>query len=308
MTIDDLRDIRYFVEVGRRGSVSAAAARLMVSAGAISKAVSRLERSLGAPLLVRSSKAARLSDDGIKLFDRTSHLFEAVEEAIDDARETTNHIAGIVQLSTFTVFGRVHLAPILPEFLKAYPDVDLLVSFHDSQKGLSRDNYDIRITWGERLDDDKIAHVLCQLPLVMVASPAYLAAKGTPQHPDGLAAHDCINGLLASGTRSKWSFRSGDGSSFDINPRGRIVVANEMGIVADLARRGLGLTLIHPDDVRTDLLQGTLVRVLGDYEIATSDATQSQAVMQYRRRVQLSSAAKALVDFLIKHVRDEPVG
>lgn len=302
MTIDDLRDIRYFVEVGRRGSVSAAAAKLMVSAGAISKAVSRLERSLGAPLLVRSSKAARLSDEGQRLFDRTSHLFEAVEEAIEDAKETTNHITGVVQLSTFTLFGRVHLAAILPAFLEAYPGVDLLVSFHDSQKGLSRDNYDIRITWGERLDDDKIAHVLCDLPLIMVASPAYLAAKGTPEHPDELADHDCINGLLASGTRSKWSFRARDGESFDINPRGRIVVTNEMGIVTDLARRGLGLTLIHPADVGSDIGRGELVRVLADYEIATSDPSQAQAVMQYRRRTQLSSAAKALVDFLIAHV------
>jgi DNA-binding transcriptional LysR family regulator len=278
---------------------------LMESAGAISKAVSRLESSLGAPLLVRSSKAARMSDDGLKLFERTSHLFEAVEEAIDKARETTNHITGVVQLSTFTVFGRVHLAPILPAFLEAYPGVDLLVSFHDSQKGLSRDNYDIRITWGERLDDDKIAHVLCGLPLIMVASPSYLAAKGIPQRPEDLAGHDCINGLLASGTRARWSFRAPDGSSFDINPRGRIVLTNEMGIVADLARRGLGLTLIHPDDVGDDIREGTLVRVLGDYAIGTNDALQSQAVMQYRRRVQLSSAAKALVDFLIAHVRDK---
>lgn len=304
MQIDELRDLRYFVEVARNGSFNVAALRLGVSPGAVSKAVSRLEQAMELQLFVRGRRTVRLSSDGERLLASADASFAALERSLDEVRGARQAVAGMVYLSTFTLFGRTRLAPILPRFLAEYPGVDLTISFHDLHKGLSRDSFDIRITWGEKLDDDKVAHLLCELSLVMVASPEYLRMRGVPQDPQELENHDCLAGLAPGGARARWFFTpSGGGAATVILPRGRIAVMDEMGSVTDLARAGLGLTLIDAAEAGPLIRAGVLTQVLADYRITTNDPLASQAIMQYRPRPKLSAAARALVDYLIANVR-----
>ena len=247
MLIEELRDLRYFVEVARCQSFNVAAGRLGVSTATLSKAVARLEKSHGVPLFVRASRAIRLSIEGDGLLREVGESFDLLEHSLDAMRERQQEVAGLVQLSTFTVFARTWLAPLLPAFMTRHPKVQLALSFHDQQRGLSRDIFDIRITFGERLDDDKVAHALCDLNLIMVASPEYLAARGVPRHPDELSGHECIDGVTPTGARVKWAFsrREGDASAgpaepIVITPQGRVVVLDEQATVMELAVNGLG--------------------------------------------------------------------
>lgn len=305
MVIDELRDLRYFIEVARCASFGIAASKLEVSISAISKAVTRLERSTGTPLLVRASRGIRLSSEGQELFDKTESRFTSLEESLEDIHQRGDLISGVVHISAFTMFGRIKLAPLLPKFLALYPRVELSLSFHDSQRGVSRDSFDIRITWAEKLDEDKVSRVLGPLPSIMVGSPDYLARQGVPQAPDDLMQHECITGLMPSGARVRWSFRekgvqpgeSGQSTRI-VTPPGRVVVQDEMSIVAEIAREGLGLTLVNPDYIAQYLADGSLVRVLAGYHISTTDEAHGRAVMQYRRQPYLSRAARAFVEYL----------
>jgi DNA-binding transcriptional LysR family regulator len=300
--IEELRDLRYFVEVARCQSFNIAAARLGVSTATLSKAVGRLEKNYGLPLFVRGSRAIRLSIEGEALMRETEASFDSLEHSLETLRERQQEVAGLVQLSTFTVFARTWLAPALPEFLERHPKVQLALSFHDQQRGLSRDIFDIRITFGEKLDDDKAANVLCDLPLIMVASPSYLAARGAPTDPDDLARHECIDGVTPSGGRVRWCLaeRGKATEPLIVTPQGRVVVLDEQATVMELAAQGLGLTIVSEQYAAPLIEEGALIRVMEDYDVTANLPMQGQAIMQYRPRKQLSYAARALVDYLIE--------
>lgn len=307
--IDDLRDLRYAVEVARCGSFSAAAANLSVSPGAISKAVARLEHNLRMPLFYRNSRTVQLSDEGRRLISSLSDAFDSIDRSLDGVREARDEPSGAVRVSTFTIFGRTRLAPLLPLFFERYPLIAASVTFHDGQPGLTRHAFDIRITWGERLDNDKIAHVLCDLPITLVASPGYLAKHGDIRTPADLQNHACILVELANGVHPRWTLRRRPGADersgpklFSFSPKGRLTVSGELQTIADAARFGVGPTLIDEMVVRDYLNDGSLVRLLPDYQVEMGDKLQRQAVMQYRREPQLSKAARTLADFLIAEV------
>jgi len=308
-TVDDIRDLRYALEVARCHSFSTAASNLAVSPAALSKAVARLERSLGVSLFYRNSRAVQLSTEGAGLIAQISGAFENIDLSLVNLRDMRKEPAGTVHVSTFTVFGRTRLAPLLPLFFERFPLISVSVTFHDGQPGLTRQAFDVRITWGERLDNDKIAHVLCDLPIALVASPDYLSRHPPIATPADLQNHACILVELASGVHPRWTFqRRPDAAAtagparYSFAPKGRLTVRGELQTVADAARHGLGPTLIDETVVREHLRDGSLVRILPDYQVEMGDKLQHQAVMQYRREPQLTQAARTFVDFLMDEV------
>lgn len=297
--MEDYRNVRYLIAVAESGSFTAAALALGVSTSALSKAVTRLEQKLGAHLLDRSTRFVHLSEEGRRLVAGVHEAFETIDRALGDQRHASE-AAGIVQISTVTGFGRSRLLPVLAEFLELHPQVDLKISFHDGQRGMSRAPFDVRITWGEKLEDDKVAYTLSDMCLILVASPAYLARRGVPMRPDDLARHDCLVMIFPSSTRPAWTLRAATGDAFVVaHPAGRVTVMDELTIVLDAARESLGVAVANGDAVAEDLAQGRLVRVLPEYEVSTGDAGRGVAVMQYRPRHQMSAACLAFVDFMM---------
>lgn len=301
MLIDELRDVRYFVEVARCHSFSAAAVRLSVSSGAVSKAVARLEARMRAALFVRSSRMLRLTPEGERLFARVDGACHALETAWADHGEEEATVSGTVHLSTFSIYGRTHLTRLLPPFLSEHPAVNVVVSVHDNWRSTSRDRSDVRITFNEPLDEDKVAQPLGVQSFIMVAGPAYLAAHGTPRTVEDIAGHECIAGIGPSGSHIQWHFhRAADDRHWAVAPRGRVALMDEMSMAIDLARSNLGLTLCDPADVAADLAAGTLVRVLDDHAITTRSKDAPEIVLQFRPRHYSSPAANALVDHILR--------
>jgi DNA-binding transcriptional LysR family regulator len=211
-----------------------------------------------------------------------------------------------------TAYGRRCVLPFLPEFLARYPGIDLAISFHDGIPGVSRQAYDIRINWAEEPEKTKVSQVLCSLPMVLVGSPAYLAKRGTPTTPADLAGHDCLTTVLPDGSRAYWLFRkqlerkSGNRQkAVAVVPQGRVVVLHEAETVIDAARVGLGLTVASPENVFDALRDGSLVRLLPDYEILGAGRQRTEIIMQYSARNSLRPKVRVLVDFLLERLRGQ---
>ncbi|MGE0384929.1 MAG: LysR substrate-binding domain-containing protein [Gammaproteobacteria bacterium] len=310
--MNELHNLWSFVQVAAAGSFSAAAARLAVTPAALSKSVARLEAQVGARLFTRTTRALHLTSEGQALFDSASRSLAEVEAAIERVRNARLEPAGLVRLSTVTAYGRYQVVPILPEFLARHPRIDLRISFHDAGRGPSRQADDVRITWGEEREREKVARLLCRLPLVLIASPAYLARRGTPKTPADLEHHECIAVALPNVERARWELKRRQGGrgrpgNEVVVPRGRVLVADELDACADAALAGLGITAESIQNVGRHLQDGTLVRVLADYEVQGHSTRDSEVIIQYHPRKYLAPRVRVLVDYLIEKLqgRDE---
>ena len=198
--------------------------------------------------------------------------------------------------------------PLLPRFFERYPRIDLVMSFHDGGRGLTRQAFDVRLNWGEERERDKVSQTLCEMPRARVASPDYLARRGTPRKPEDLRTHDCINVALSNGSHAHWTFVSRQAAKrsrdrVTITPKGRLVVMDELDAVANAAEAGLGLTVSSAENVLSSLREGRLVRVLEDYLVLGRGQMHSEIIIQYARKKILPAKVRALVDFLLVELK-----
>jgi len=306
--MQDLHNLWYFTQIARAGSFTAAAEALSLSIAALSKSIAKLEQRMELRLFVRTSRSLQLTDEGRALLTKVGSAFDTIERSYQDVRHTGREPAGLVRLSTVTAYGKHCVLPLLPRFFSSYPQIDLLVSLHDGGRGLTRQGFDIRINWGEEREQDKVAQTLCKMPLILVASPDYLARRGTPRSPEELRTHECINVGLASGSRAHWTFmpRSRPGrsrSGITVVPKGRLVITDELDGVADAAEAGLGLTVSSVENVLSALREGRLVRVLEDFTITGQGDKHDQIIMQYARNPQMPLKVRVVLDFLLAQLK-----
>ena len=300
----ELRNLQAFVEAARTGSFTAAGARLNISKAAVSKSVARLEKMLAVPLFVRTTRSLRLTIEGQMLQEELGQNFDAIESAVNHVGQRGKGASGVVHLSTVTAFGKYQILPLLPEFMELHPKIEIAISFHDGRRGLTREADDIRINWGEHLESGKVVRLLCKMPLALVGSPAYVARHGAPSRPQDLECHECIAVVLAAGMRGRWIFSRKGRQPYTHAPKGRIVIMDELDAVTEAAVNGLGLTVISVGNIEAQLRDGSLIRLLPDYEISGNDAFFTEVVLQYRRQKYLPAAVQALVDFLMLKLRD----
>ncbi len=298
--MDELRSLYVFVQVVHHGSLRSAAVALDLTPAALSKSLSRLEKRLHMRLFNRSSRSLVLSDEGRRLFERLEGSFGDIRATLQGLEVERGEIAGTVRLSTVTGYGRTKILPVLKEFFERYPGVEIVMSIHDGARGVGRHAYDVRINWGEEREQNKVAHRLQKMDLMLVASPGYLREHGTPAEPGDLAAHHCITVSLPNHQRGRWQFthRNGRSRPETILPKARLVIGDELSAVVDAAEAGLGLTVISRDLIERELARGTLVQALPQYRIEGSDPLQTEIIIQHPPRKHMSAAARALVDFL----------
>ena len=305
--MDDLRSLRHFVEIARHGSFTAAAGKLALTVPGLSRSIAGLEKRLGMRLFVRTTRNLHLTAEGQSLFDRIAPAFARIEESVSRSGSASQTPTGLVRMSTVTAFGKHCVVPLLPEFFARHPGIELAISFHDGARGLTRQSHDVRINWGERQEQGKVTQLLCTMPLILVASPDYLARHGTPQKPEDLADHECIATALANGTRAHWVFmkrkRRGKAQRIEFIPRGRLIVMDELDAVANAAISGLGITLSAAENVLGELHDRSLVRIMPDYEAFSHNPVQAEIIIQYPSPREISPKVRVLVDFLLERLR-----
>lgn len=292
--MDRLGAMRLFVAVAETGSFSSGAQRVGLSKSVASKQIKALEDHLGARLINRTTRRLNLTEVGTAYAERCRRLLADLDETEASVSRLHADPRGVLRINAPMSFGQQHLAPLLAEFLRRYPHIELDLNLNDRRVDLLEEGVDVAIRIGELEDSSLIARKLSETELVACASTDYVAQQGLPGHPDELARHPCLGYSLRAG-RDVWRFRR-DGEEVSVNVQGPLRVNNGDTLrVAALA--GLGIVLSPCFISGADLQAGRLVRVVPEWRAATLGIYAVYPPHRY-----LSAKVRAMVDFLRDHV------
>jgi DNA-binding transcriptional LysR family regulator len=291
---DRLQELGVFVRAAESGSFSRAGRELGLSQPSVSRIIGELEARLGVTLLLRTTRRITVTDAGALFLDRTREILAEIEDA-EDAARGVDSLRGIIRLALPVLYGTREIIPRLPKFLAAHPLLHVEMTVSDARQDLVAEGADVAIRLGELNDSAFGARKLKTLERMLVASPAYLKARGTPKTPADLASHDCIFGPGNFG-RDSWSFnRNGTETSVDV--RGRIHTNSGPGVFASLMA-GLGIAMASTVMCAAEVKAGTLVPLLRAYKLEPVDV---HAVFPGGPRP--STKVRALVDFLAQELK-----
>ncbi len=263
--MDRLESMAVFVKAADLGSFTAAADALGLSSQMVGKHVGFLEKRLGARLLNRTTRRQSLTAIGQTFYERCRAILTEAEAAEALVHDLSASPRGRLRVNAPVTFGACSLAPLVMRYLRTYPGVEVELTLNDRYVDVVDEGYDVVIRLGPLKDSNLVARVLRPFHLVACASPAYLAARGTPLTPHDLAGHECLGFIYASGFPfSEWRFFK-DGRDHTIAVRSRFQ-SNDSRILRDAALDGCGIILQADSFVGDDLASGALVRVLADYE------------------------------------------
>ncbi|HET6839775.1 MAG TPA: LysR family transcriptional regulator [Bradyrhizobium sp.] len=218
--LPDFEGLAMFAKVAEERSFAAAAKAMGVSVATVSRAVTRLEERLGGRLFNRTSRRLALTDYGHTLAERASKIYAEAEAAEDLARETSSRPRGLVKLAAPLSFGERWVAPLLPAFFRRYPDIAVDLHLTDARTDLIGDGFDAALRIAVMEDSSLVARLIAPVRRFVVASPAYIARYGRPQHPHDLGAHQCLS-YLNRAKRDIWRFtHRKTGEECSIAPKG----------------------------------------------------------------------------------------
>ncbi|WP_029871549.1 LysR substrate-binding domain-containing protein [Rhizobium leguminosarum] len=294
-------EMEVFVIAAELQSFSAAGRRLKISPSAVSKLVTRIEDRLGTRLLVRSTRTMTLTPEGEVYLSRARRI-------LTDITETEQIVAGggkmiprgLLRVNASVGFGERYLLALIPAFLERYPEVQLDISLTDGIIGLVEERTDIAIRSGAMDDSSLKARKLLESRRVIVASPAYLDAKGIPKTPQDLANHNCFSFNFRR-SLNEWPFRNpGTSEVYRLPVTGNTAVNSGM-IMRRLCLSGSGLGRVGQFHVQPDIDAGKLISLLEEYN--PHDMEQIHAV--FAGHEHLAARIRAFIDFLAEHLSDE---
>lgn len=256
---DRLDSMSILITAVDAGSLSAGARELGTPLATVSRRVAELEEKLGTQLLLRSARGLVLTDSGTAYVAACRRILEQVAEAERTASGEYSAPKGRLTLTSPIVFGRLHMVPVITEFLKAYPDVDVRLEQCDRLVSLQEEQIDAAIRIGHLPDSSLRARRVGDVRWVACASPAYLAARGRPERAEDLVDHDCITfeNLMSA---DRWRFGDGRDERY-VRIRSRLIV-NTAEAAIDAAKAGLGITRVLSYQVAKALADKCLEIVL----------------------------------------------
>jgi DNA-binding transcriptional LysR family regulator len=288
--MDRLAQLSAFITTVERGGMAAAARALDVPRAKVSRHIQELEAALGVQLLVRTTRALRLTEAGAGYFESARDALSALSLAELRVREGFLQPRGTLRLNAPMSFGIIKLSPLLPAFRALYPDVALHLVLSDELLDPVRGDFDLTLRIAELPDSSLVARRLAAAPLALVASPRYLAEHGAPDHPSALAKHSCLN-YGYSQTGNHWTFYRG-AESLRVAVSGPIC-ANNGSVLADAAAAGIGIALLPVFLIEPMLQSGRLRPILTDWS-----APEIAVHALYPATKQLPLKVRAMIDFL----------
>jgi DNA-binding transcriptional LysR family regulator len=244
------------------GSLSGASRKLGMPLATVSRKVSELEAHLRTRLVTRTSRRLILTDAGRSYIAACKRILDDIREAERAAAGEYSAPRGELIITAPIVFGRLHVLPVVLEFLKAYPEIDVRLTLADRIVNLQEDHVDLAVRIGELPDSSLVAMRVGSIGRVVCGSPAYFAERGTPKGPDELRKHDCItfNGLTSP---EAWIFPSRKGN-ISVAVHSRLIV-NTAEAAIDAAITGLGITRVLSYQVADAMRTGALLLALREF-------------------------------------------
>jgi DNA-binding transcriptional LysR family regulator len=293
----DFEGLAMFAKVAEERSFAAAARALGLSVATVSRGVGRLEGRLGARLLNRTSRQLALTEFGRTIAERASRLYADAEQTEGAALELSTKPRGLVRLAVPMSFGLRWVAPLLPEFLLAYPDISIDLHLSDATVDLVGEGFDAALRIAILPDSSLVARRLCPIARFIVAAPAYLKAHGRPAHPQELAGRPCL-GYAYRARNEVWHFVNSQGDEERIKPVGPLRVTNADALVPTVLA-GLAIAEL-PDFIAGEYLRD------GRMEAIMTDWTLQQGALYFVTPSMHARAAKVevLAEFLSRHLSD----
>ncbi len=294
--MDKFLEMKTFAAVVDGGSFVQAADALDMSKPAVSRHVAELEQRLGVRLLQRTTRKLSLTEEGRLFYGRCKTVLADVEVAEEEITAQSIAVKGLIRVNVPVSFGLWQLAPLWPDFMSRFPDVELDITLADRMVDLVEEGYDLAVRIARLPNSSLVSRKLASTRLVLCASPAYLKKHGRPKQPSDLTAHAVLSySLLATG--DQWNFDGPDGPvSVTVKP---VMRTNSGDTCVAAARKHKGVVLQPSFMVQADLHSGALVELMPGYQ---SIAFGIFAV--YPTRQYVSPKVRALIDFLAKALKD----
>ncbi|WDZ97219.1 LysR family transcriptional regulator [Herbaspirillum sp. WKF16] len=293
--MQNLGDIRLFVEAAKLGSLSAAGRKMGLSPAAASARLVKLEAALNTRLFERTTRRLRLTAEGAMYLAHCQQAIDALDDAHAALQAGRSAVSGKLRIAATSDFGRHVLRGWLEEFNRLHPHITLALILGDAVADLLQDDLDLAIRFGVPQNSSMVARPLAFNRRVLCAAPAYVAARGMPAHPDELHRFDCIVLSSASGTANEWRFeRDGQVRDF-IVPTAGARETNDGAVAREWAIDGHGIAMKSVWDIGADLQAGRLQVLLPDWR--TPDAPVHAL---YQRTRYMAPRVRALLDFLVE--------
>lgn len=294
-----LEDIETFVRIARSGSISGAARALRTAKSAVSRRLSDLEARLGVQLFARTTRRLSLTDAGARFLKRAETLLDDLEEAEAEAMAGRTELAGSIKIAAPLSFGLKHLQPVISEFVRKHPKVDIELDFSDRRVDLVGEGFDIAVRIGVLTDSSLIARRLCEVRSVVAASPDFWRKHGRPSHPRDLAGLPCVrySNLARPGVINYWGPKGETGA---IEPPIRLLANNGEFLMA-MAMDGAGFIVEPTFFLYSASKTHALEFVLPDFEWSSAFLH-----VVYPPTRQVSARVRAFADAVIAKFNNNP--
>jgi len=294
--MDRLQAMHLFVRVAELSSFSAVAQQMGLARSAVTRQIAALEQHLGIKLMVRSTRRLMLTSAGAAYLEKCRvilNLVEAAETGVAEERQTPR---GMIRISLPLTYGLMRVAPIVLDFARRYPEVQLDMDYTDRRVNLIEEAIDLSVRITSRLGATEIARRIGSSQLQAVASPAYLAEHGVPLHPSELIHHECLSYTTTAESKQTWSFEN-DGvlTAYPIRAR---IHSNNGEALNDAVERGLGIALQPDFIIERSLQSGKVVTILNEFPLPELGI---YAMLPSNRQV--PHRVRVLMDFLTDQLR-----
>ncbi len=289
-----LDEIFAFMSVVDAGSFVGGGRAIGLTRSAAGKALARLESRLGVRLLNRTTRHLSLTDEGRVFHEHCQQVLAALDEAEASVGQHTGTPRGVLRLTLPDAFGRLHVLPLLRDYLRTWPEVQAEVSFTDRVADIIEEGYDLAVRIGASSTDTRlVSRLVAQHRAVVCAAPSYLEARGEPETLEELAAHDCL--IFSSRTRRQgWRLRQKGGSWVKVEGRSRLRLDSGEAI-RDAAVAGLGIAYLPSFLVDKDLASGRLEALLPSCE--TEDV---RLMAIYPSKRHLPAKVRRFIDLMVE--------
>lgn len=258
----DLKSLELFVRVAALGAIGRAGGEFNLSPTNATQRIQALEADLGVKLLNRTTRAVSLTPDGEIFLDHAKRILDDVENARSMLSRTTKSASGHLRVTASASFGRTHIVPFVPEFLRLCPDVTLDLNLADAVVDIVEQGYELAFRIGALAPSSLLAQKVDENPQWLVASPDYLARAGSPKTPQDLADHAC----LPLGRIRSWQLMAKDGTQHEVHVSGPVAV-NLGDAVGEWVLAGMGIGQASLWHAGPHIQAGRLVSVLPNYRV-----------------------------------------
>ncbi|WP_445358454.1 LysR family transcriptional regulator [Microbulbifer sp. ANSA005] len=291
--METIAAIPIFVTVAETGGFSPAAKLLGISKSAVSKRVTQLELQLGVKLLHRTTRKLSLTEAGEHFYEHARVAYKSAKDAQDAVLQLQGEPRGRLRINAPMSFGRLHLAPLIPVFMKRYPEISIDMILDDKVVDLVGEGFDIAIRGGDLPDTSLIARKLAPLKSVLCASPSYLKEFGEPTELEQLSAHNCLIFTYSRDVK-EWGFIK-DNHLHTIEVKGNYQVNNSEALREALLQ-GVGIGRLPTFVAGPDIEAGKLIPLFEEYQMP---AKSIYAVFPERQF--MPAKVRAFIDFAIEY-------